>query len=233
MARLSFTIAFAAGLLSFLSPCILPLIPSYILFLTGISLHDYRSSVGEARLKTLINALFFIIGFSLVFIALGATASALGQALMEFRGVIRVAGGVIVIGLGLFLLKVIRLDFLQAHFGWHYKFKPGSYLGAFVFGMAFSAAWVPCAGPILGSILVLASVSSTMWNGVLLLGFYSLGLAIPFLLTALLLDLAIVYIKKMANILHYVEIISGILLILIGLMILTNSQQVVSIWLSR
>lgn len=233
MANMSFAVAFAAGLLSFLSPCILPLIPSYVLFLTGISLHDYRMSVGEARLKTLLNALFFIFGFSLVFIALGATASALGQALMEFRGVMRIVGGLIVIVLGLFLLKVIRLDFLQSRFAWHLKFKPGSYLGSLVFGMAFSAAWVPCAGPILGSILVLSSVSSTMWNGVLLLGFYSLGLAVPFLLTALLLDLAIVYIKKMEKILHYVEIVSGILLILIGLMILTNSQQVVSIWMSR
>lgn len=226
-------IAFLAGLLSFFSPCILPLIPSYILFLTGITVKEYQIDIAAARRTTLISALFFVLGFSLVFIILGATASAIGQLLMSYRSVIRIVGGVVVIILGLFLLRVINLSFLQTHFGLEMRFKPSGYLGSFVFGMAFSSAWVPCAGPILGSILVLASVSSSLNNGIILLVFYSLGVAIPFILAAWLLDLAIVYIKKVQQLFSYIETVSGVLLILIGLMVLTNSQQVVSAWLSR
>ena len=233
MSNIPVLIAFIAGLLSLLSPCILPLIPSYILFLTGVTVKEYQVDINSARRKTLINALFFVLGFSLVFIALGATASAIGQVLMAYRSALRIAGGLMVIFLGLFLLRVINLSLLQTQFGLDLRLKPDGYLGAFIFGMGFSAAWVPCAGPILGSILVLASVSSSLNNGIILLVFYSMGVAVPFVLAAWLLDLAIVYIKKVQQLLGWIETVSGVLLILIGLMILTNSQQVVSTWLGR
>ena len=230
----SLYIAFAAGFLSFFTPCVLPLIPSYIMYITGVTLKDLSESRDSKRIMktTVANSLLFILGFSLVFILLGVAASLVGRFLFEFRGVIRMIGGTIIIVFGLYLTGIFRLRFLDIEKRFSLKAKPAGYFGSFLVGVTFAAAWIPCVGPILGSILVLAGTSETLMRGILLLISYSLGLATPFFLTSISLNSAMVYFKRISKYLGVIEKISGVFLILIGLLLLTNQFQSIITYLT-
>src|SRR5512147_3201808 len=181
---LGIAIAFSTGLLSFLSPCVLPLIPSYVTFITGLSLED----VQKARRASLIHSLLFVLGFTLIFLALGATATALGQLLNYQRVWISRIGGVLVIVFGLYMLGAFNVSLFSQERRVHLANKPVGYLGTLLVGIAFGAGWTPCIGPILGSILIYTSSTADLGRGLVLLLAYSLGLAIPFLLAALAID---------------------------------------------
>jgi cytochrome c-type biogenesis protein len=177
---LGFLVAFTAGVLSFLSPCVLPLVPSYIGFLTGLSLDE----MGSRRRTALVHAILFVLGFSLVFILLGATATAFGRTLKYHEIWVQRVGGVLIIIFGLVCLGVIKFGALQQEKRVHLQNKPLGYLGSVLVGMTFAAGWTPCIGPILGGILTVASASETVGRGMALLAAYSAGLAVPFLLAA-------------------------------------------------
>jgi cytochrome c-type biogenesis protein len=214
----SLFVAFAAGLLSFLSPCVLPLIPSYVGFLTGLTVEEIQARRGTA----LLHALWFVAGFSLIFIALGATASALGALLLVSQVWIARVGGVLVILFGLYLLGVLRPAFLMRERRVQLARKPLGYVGSSLTGMAFGAAWTPCIGPILGAILTLAATRSSVAQGTGLLAVYALGLAIPFVVTALLLDRFLVWFQRFRRYLGWVERLSGALLIVLGVLLVTD-----------
>src|SRR5689334_18921156 len=177
-------IAFGAGLASFLSPCVLPLIPSYITFITGLSLDD----AGRARRATLVHALLFVLGFSLIFLALGVSATLIGRLLVTYRVWISRVGGLLVLAFGLYLLGVFKVGAFSRERRIHITDKPLGYLGTVIVGIAFGAGWTPCIGPILGSILTYAATQGSVSRGVVLLGAYSLGLAVPFVLAAVAIE---------------------------------------------
>jgi len=222
--NISLFIAFSAGLLSFLSPCILPLIPAYISFITGISFEAFSSAEGSRKLRrtTVVHSLLFILGFSLVFTLLGASATYAGQFLQKYQFLLAKVGGVIIIILGIHLTGIINLRFLQREKKVHLREKPLGYLGTVLVGMTFAAGWTPCIGPILGSILIIASTSQKVTSGVVLLSFYSLGLALPFFASSLAISSFLGYFKRFRRHLRLVPIISGILLIGIGVLLVTD-----------
>ena len=228
-ASLGITISFTAGLLSFLSPCVLPLIPSYVSFITGLSLDDVQRS----RRITLIHSLLFIAGFTIVFLLLGATATVLGQVLLRQRDWVGRIGGVLVIVLGLYLLGVFNLGALATERRVHIATKPLGYLGTLLVGMAFAAGWTPCIGPILGGVLTYTASSADLNRGLVLLFAYSLGLAVPFLLAALMIDRFMELFQRYRGALIWMSRISGVLLIAVGLLMITGSMTVLSSWLQR
>ena len=223
----SFVIAFVAGLLSFLSPCVLPLIPSYVGFLTGLTLEELEVRRGTA----LIHAGWFVTGFALVFVALGATASALGAVLLHSQVWIGRIGGVIVLLFGLYLVGVLRPAFLLRERKVQLAHKPVGYVGSAVVGITFGAAWTPCIGPILGAILTLAAATSSIAQGTALLAAYSLGLAIPFLVTALALDRFLVWFQRFRPYMVWVDRIAGALLIVLGILLVSDRFTLLSSWL--
>ena len=223
----SFALAFLAGLLSFLSPCVLPLIPSYVGFLTGLTLEELEARRGTAVL----HGLWFVAGFSLVFILLGATASALGVWLLHSQVWIGRIGGVIVILFGLYLLGLLRPAFLMRERKVQLARKPLGYAGSAVVGVTFGAAWTPCIGPILGAILTLAAAQGSVGHGAVLLAVYSIGLAVPFLVTALALDRFLVWFQRFRPYLVWVERIAGILLIILGVLLVTDRFTLIASWL--
>src|SRR5688572_4859240 len=215
---LGLTIAFGAGLLSFLSPCVLPLIPSYVTFITGLSLED----VQKARRAALVHSILFVVGFSIIFLALGATATVLGRVLLAHRAWISRVGGALVILFGLYTLGVFNVSALSRERRVHLADKPVGYLGTVLVGIAFGAGWTPCIGPILGSILILSSSSADLNRGLLLLTAYSLGLAIPFLLSALLVRHFLALFTRLRRQMVWVTRASGALLVLVGVLMLTD-----------
>ncbi|MEX2048952.1 MAG: cytochrome c biogenesis protein CcdA [Gemmatimonadota bacterium] len=224
-------IAFTAGLLSFLSPCVLPLVPSYLTFVTGMSLEDLEGGVN--RRATLVHATLFVVGFSAIFVLLGATASFLGQFFRYYEVWITRIGGAIIIVLGLHLAGVFRLTPLLREKRVHLADKPVGYLGTLGVGVAFGAGWTPCLGPVLGAILTYGFSQDTMWAGVGLLSVYSLGLAVPFLAAALALDRFLQAFKRFRRWMPWVERASGVLLILLGILLITGRFTVMSAWLTR
>lgn len=224
-------IAFTAGVFSFLSPCVLPLVPSYLTFVTGMSLEDLQEGVN--RKATFIHSLLFVTGFSLIFIALGASASFLGQFLRQYELWIARIGGVIIILLGLHMAGVFRFNALMREKRVHLNDKPAGYLGTLGVGMAFGAGWTPCIGPILGAILTYGMTQDTMWAGVGLLTVYSLGLAIPFLIASLALDWFLQTFKRFRTWIPIVEKASGVLLVLLGILLLTGQFTVLAAYLTR
>ena len=224
-------IAFTAGLLSFLSPCVLPLVPSYLTFVTGMSLEDLQAGVD--RRATFIHSLLFVLGFSAIFVLLGAAASFLGQFFRYYEVWIARIGGVIIILLGLHLAGVFRLTPLMREKRVHLADKPVGYLGTLGVGAAFGAGWTPCVGPILGAIITYGFSQDTMWAGVGLLSVYSLGLAVPFLLAALALDGFLQAFKRFRRWMPAVEKASGVLLVLLGILLLTGRFTVLSGYLTR
>ncbi|HEC97211.1 MAG TPA: cytochrome c biogenesis protein CcdA [Nitrospirae bacterium] len=221
---ISYSLAFFAGVLSFVSPCVLPLVPSYVSFITGISFEDLTNRTDRARIRflTMTNSLAFILGFSFVFILLGASSSAVGHILFQYQDGIRIVGGIIVIIFGLFIAGFLKLDFLMRERKFHLSGKPAGYIGTFVLGMAFVAGWTPCIGPILGSILLYASAKGSAIYGLKLLSVYSLGLAVPFFLSALALNTFLSYSKWLLRYMRVIMIISGLLLIVFGILLLSN-----------
>jgi len=211
-------VAFAGGLLSFLSPCVLPLVPSYLGFVTGFTLEELS---GRRRLA-MIHASLFVIGFSLVFVLLGASATALGAALRFYKDVIMRVGGVLIIAFGLYCLGVIKLGFLTQERRIHLDRKPLGLLGSVLVGMAFGAGWSPCIGPILGGILSLAATEADLTRGMWLLVAYSAGLAVPFLLAAFAVESFLDWFQKFRKYLSVVQKASGALLVAVGLLIATG-----------
>jgi cytochrome c-type biogenesis protein len=222
LGRFPFIASFFAGVATFVSPCILPLIPAYISFITGASLEELESSKLSAS-SILLKSLFFVLGFSLVFVLLGAFAGLLGGLLARNASLLRMLGGAIAIIFGLHLLGVFRIAFLYREKRMEVKRVKLGLAGSFLFGLAFAFSWTPCVGPILASILALASTQGTVLKGTLLLTVYSLGLGIPFLLTGILIKKALAIFKKIKPFYRAIEVLSGLLLIAIGILILTNS----------
>ena len=224
-------VAFMAGILSFLSPCVLPLVPSYLSFVTGMSLEDLQQGVD--RRATLIHSLLFVAGFSMIFITLGASASFLGVFLRYYEVWIARIGGVVIIVLGLHLTGVFRIAPLMRERRVQVKDKPAGYIGTLGVGAAFGAGWTPCIGPVLGAILTLAGTQESVWSGVILLTVYSAGLAIPFLISALALDFFLNTFSRFRRLLPIVEKASGIMLIILGLLLATGSFTLLSTYLVR
>lgn len=226
-ASLGVSISFTAGVLSFLSPCVLPLIPSYVSFITGLSLDDLQRS----RRVALVHSLLFIAGFTLVFLALGATATVLGRTLLRNREWVGRIGGVLVILLGLYLLGAFNASILARERRVHLANKPLGYFGTLLVGMAFAAGWTPCIGPILGGVLTYTASSADLNRGLWLLFAYSLGLAVPFLLAALMIDRFMSLLQRYRGALVWTSRASGALLIVVGILMVTGSMTVLSAWL--
>ncbi|MCG3204687.1 MAG: Protein DipZ [Elusimicrobia bacterium] len=226
--------AFTAGFISFLSPCVLPLIPSYVGFITGMSFADLTNEANrdKALRVTIVNSLLFIGGFSLVFVALGATATAVGSALNQYQNIIRIVGGILVVILGIHFTGLINIKFLQIEKRVHLQSRPVGYLGAVLIGMAFAAGWTPCIGPILGSILMVAATEAEIWKGVTMLSFYSLGFGLPFFISAVLLNRFLTTYRKFNRYIPMIVVASGVLLIIIGLLIMTNNLSMVGLVLT-
>jgi cytochrome c-type biogenesis protein len=228
-AGLGLFVAFVAGLLSFLSPCVLPLVPSYIGYLTGMTLPE----VSGRRRPALVHAILFVAGFSLIFILLGASATALGRALNQYQVWIQRVGGVLIIGFGLVCLGVVRADFLMRERRVQMEEKPVGYLGSMLVGMAFAAGWTPCIGPVLGAILGLAATSNDLARGTLLLVAYSAGLAVPFLLAALALESFLGWFQRFRRYLPWVMRVSGALLVFVGVLMVTGEFTRLAGWLQQ
>jgi cytochrome c-type biogenesis protein len=224
-------IAFTAGVLSFLSPCVLPLVPSYLTFVTGMSLEDLQAGVN--RRATFTHSLLFVLGFSAVFVLLGASASFLGQFFRQYEIWLTRVGGVIIILLGLHMAGVFRIAPLMRERRVHLNDKPAGYIGTVGVGMAFGAGWTPCIGPILGAILTYGFTQETMWSGVGLLSVYSAGLAVPFLLSSVALDQFLQTFKRFRRWIPVVEKGSGVLLVILGVLLLTGQFTVLSSYLTR
>lgn len=224
MTDVSFPMAFLAGVLSFLSPCVLPLVPSYVSFITGASFEDLTGAVDRKRIRflTVTNSLAFILGFSVIFVALGASSSLLGRFLLDYQDLIRTAGGIIVIVFGLFVAGILRMDFLLRDRKFHLSGKPAGYFGTFLIGMTFAAGWTPCIGPILGTILLYASSKASAVYGFNLLAAYSLGLAVPFFVSSLAINTFLSYSRVLLRYMRGIMIVSGLLLVAFGLVLLTN-----------
>lgn len=226
--NVSSIVAFTAGILTFLSPCILPLVPSFIAYITGVSYSDLKDEHKHITKKTLSHTLLFILGFSVVFILMGLTATAVGKALFQYQKFIRIGGGVLIILFGLTLMGVLRVGFLEKDHHLTLHAKKATYIGSFLVGVTFAAAWTPCAGPIFGSILVIAGTEGNIAEGVKLLTLYSAGIGVPFILTALAIHSFLKYFNRFKNIMAGVNKVAGAFLILVGILIITDSLNAIA-----
>jgi cytochrome c-type biogenesis protein len=230
--------AFVAGVLSFVSPCVLPLIPGYLSYISGLSLDEMQGSAqGEAaaaaaRRRVIVASLFFVLGFSVVFVSLGAAASAVGQFLLERLRLLSKIAGAVVILFGLHTMGVLRIDWLYSEKRVQVERKPTGAIGAFLVGLAFAFGWTPCIGPILAGILAIAATQDTIGKGVQLLAVYSLGLGVPFLLTAVAVDRFFSAFARIRRHYHKIEVASGLLLVVIGVLIFTDQFTIIARWLT-
>ncbi len=224
--------AFLAGILSFLSPCVLPLVPGYVSLISGASVEDLQSPERRMLRTVMLHSVTFVLGFSVVFIALGAVATGIGQVVNEYHSLLSKIAGVIVIIFGLHLTGIWKIKALYADKRLHDVKGGSSAVGSFAVGFAFAFGWTPCIGPILATILVLAGAQQTVLKGIVLLAVYSLGLAVPFLLTSLGVDRFLSFYGRFRRHLHTVEVISGILLIAVGVLIFLNNLKLLSGYLS-
>jgi len=235
LSHTSFMTAFLAGLLSFVSPCVLPLVPSYLTYMTGLSFEQLTDSAERQRLRStiIVNALLFIAGFSSVFIAFGASASLIGQLLTDYQEAVRKVGGVLIMVFGLYFMGILKLRLLMTEKRIHFHSRPAGYLGSFLIGSAFAAGWTPCVGPVLGTMLLYASTTETLMDGVTLLSFYSFGLGLPLFMTALGVDRFLATFKAVRAYLGVVSFMSGVLLISFGLLIYSNSFALLTAFFER
>jgi cytochrome c-type biogenesis protein len=226
-----FVVAFIAGLFSFLPPCVLPLFPSYLSFVTGMSVADLQTDFTAAtRRRVLLHSITFIGGFSLVFVSLGASFSAAGQFLLDYRDVIRQVGGTLIIFFGLYIAGFLKLAFLGRTQQFQIREKPAGYVGSLLVGITFAIGWTPCVGPILGAILTLASTSENVVLGVGLLLAYSAGLGVPFLLSSLALGAFLKFFRRYRPFIPIVERVAGVVLIVVGVLVLMNWYVVLNNW---
>jgi cytochrome c-type biogenesis protein len=232
---LSWMIAFSAGFLSFVSPCVLPLVPSYLAYITGLSL-DQLTQEGQdhqVRWTTIKSSGLFILGFSTVFILFGASATAVGQFLLTYQGVVRKVGGLLIVLFGFYIMGILKLPLLMSEKRIHFRGKPAGDIGTFLVGVTFAAGWTPCVGPILGAILLYASTTESVSQGVLLLTFYSLGLGLPLFVSSLGVHAFLNYFQRIRSYMHAVSLVSGLFLIMVGVMIFTNSFSTLTAFLTQ
>ena len=232
--EISVLIAFSAGLLSFVSPCVLPLVPSYLTYITGVSFKELTDVKATARLRwvTISHSLLFIVGFSTIFILMGASASYLGQLLLRYQYWIMKGGGILIILLGIQFTGVINLPFLQMEKRFELRKKPLGYVGSFLVGIVFAAGWTPCIGPILSTILIYASTSKSFTTGMLLLSIYSMGLGVPFFLSSLAFNSFLSAFEKIKRYMRVITLVSGLFLIGIGILYLTDTFQDINNYLN-
>lgn len=235
--ELSLAVAFGAGVVSFLSPCVLPLFPSYLSFITGLTFDELASpgpdARGRVRRLTILHSLLFILGFMLVFVALGASATALGQFLRSNQVWIRRVAGLVIVLFGLHITGLLNFAFLRRERRVHLQERPEGMLGSVVVGFAFGAGWTPCIGPILGAILTMAGSSGELRAGVGLLVVYGLGLGLPFFLAAIGFNAFLSAFRRVRGWLRPIEIASGLVLVAVGLLIFTNYFAVLAAYLNR
>jgi cytochrome c-type biogenesis protein len=223
--------AFAAGTISFLSPCVLPLVPGYISIVSGISLDQLQGQQDASIRRTVVlNSLVFILGFSVAFIALGASATVLGQLVGRHMSILYRVAGILIIVFGLHLIGIFKIPFLYQDKRFHNVGKPRGLVGAFVLGLAFAFGWSPCLGPILAGILTYASAQDTAYAGIGLLAVYSAGLGLPFLATSLGINQFLGFYSRFRHHLRKVEVISGVFVIAIGLLIFSNNLSRFAAW---
>ncbi len=223
-----YLIAFGAGLISFLSPCVLPLIPGYVSYISGQSLQE----VIESKKTNIFSLVLFCLGFSTVFVLLGASASFLGQALLQNSEILRIFAGLIIIIFSFQLLGIINIPYLNFEKRFDAK-ESRNILFPYVIGLAFGFGWTPCIGPILGSILALASIEETLTRAIILLIFYSLGLAIPFVFSGYLIQRFLLFSKKFRKNINLISKIGGITLLVTGILILTNQLQAIGFYIIK
>ncbi len=228
MENISLVVAFSAGVLSFLSPCVLPLAPVYLASLYGPEIYDRHT---RFRLPLMLHSVSFIVGFSLIFVSLGVIACLTSFAISPSSTNLRQVAGVLLIAFGIYMLASVKITWLN----FERRLNPSSlrrtgYIRSFLIGAAFSLGWTPCVAPILGSILALASVRATVWQGAHLLGIYSLGLGLPFLLIGIAFDSLVPFFKRIGRYSGAIHLFSGALLILMGFLVLTNRQTWLMFW---
>lgn len=230
MDNISILLAFSAGMLSFLSPCVLPLVPAYISYLTGLAIEEINTK--DVKIKIIYKSIGFVIGFSIIFILMGATISTLSQLFNAHQGSLRKIGGILIIIFGLHTMGLFKIKLLY----YEKRFFPlksnNNGFNPILLGMAFATGWTPCIGPILSSILIYAGSMDTIGKGILLLLFYSLGLAIPFILTSIAIGSLSYYFRKFSRYLPVISLVSGILLIIMGVLIFSNKLTVLSQYLN-
>ena len=226
--NISYSAALRAGLLSFFSPCVLPLIPAYFSFITGLSLDELTENKKETRKKVILSTLFYVAGFSFIFILFGASASFLGGLASQYSWIIRYIGGAMILAFGLHLLGILNITNLNFEKRIHLTKKPVHLMGTFLIGMAFGAGWSPCIGPMLGSILIVAGSQDTVLKGILLLAVYSSGLAVPFLIMSVFINSIIEIMKRATKFIGILNKVSGILLIAIGLLLIFDKFRLLA-----
>ncbi len=231
--------AFVAGVLSFISPCVLPLIPGYLSFVSGVTLEEMRGPVGTdkaadaaTKRRAVIMSIAFVLGFSLVFISLGASATALGTLLMEHLALLGKIAGIIIILFGLHMMGVLRIGWLYAEKRVQTSKKPAGFFGAILVGIAFAFGWTPCIGPILSAILFVAATQETVGEGVQLLAVYSAGLGVPFIATSLAINKFLAASARIRKHYHTIEVVSGVLMVAVGVLIFTNRFTIIAQFLT-
>ena len=235
MSDVNLFVAFAAGIFSFLSPCVLPLVPSYISFISGVSLEDMRhdKTLKRMRARVVLNSIAFIAGFSLVFISLGVSASFLGSLFFGYRNTIRIFGGLFILLVGLYLIGLFKIPALERYLQFNLRDKPAGYLGSVLVGITFAVAWTPCVGPILGAILALAGTSGEIGRGTLLLSTYAAGLGLPFFLSAVAINSFMQFSQSFRRYIRGFHIAGGILLVIVGLLLITDYMTMLNIYALR
>lgn len=220
----SLFVSLLMGIVSFASPCILPLIPSYVSYITGISFDDLTGPDARKRniTTTVLHSLAFVAGFTLIFVLLGATASLLGQIMIEYLKAVRIVGGILLIVLGLFVSGIVPIPFLQQDAKLRLKTRPAGFFGTFLVGVIFAAGWTPCTGPFLAAVLMQAAQAETMGTGMVFLVFYSLGIGIPFILSAVAISAFLSSFRKVTRYFHAIKIVSGVILVIMGILLLTD-----------
>jgi len=224
--------AFLAGLISFLSPCVLPLVPGYVSLISGAGVEELKSAQGQLMRRVMVNSVGFILGFSIVFVTLGAISTEIGQVAARYKHTLSIIAGIVIIVFGLHLTGIFKIKALYTDARLH-NVKGGSTpYGAFLIGFAFAFGWTPCLGPILSVILGFASQEDTLVKGILLLAVYSLGLAVPFLLTSVLMERFLKFYSRFRSHMHALEVLSGGLMIALGILLVLGRFTLISSWLS-
>ena len=234
MLDIGISAAFVAGLLSFVSPCVLPIVPPYLAYLAGVSFSQLSGEQDQpvgASSRIIGSSIAFVLGFTTVFVALGATASVIGQAVAQYFGILSIIAGTIILVMGLHFLGVFRIGFLYREARVDVQRKPAGFIGAYIIGLAFAFGWTPCVGPVLAAILFVAGSEETVWRGAGLLAVYSLGIGIPFILAAAFASRFIGWANRFKKHMHTIERIMGLLLVITGILFMTGQMSRIAQWL--